>query len=112
MPLDSATQQGGNWLRYSDSAIFGHKELLPMYYSVEEKNKTQVDKFNEVLNNLLENLKSKAASGDSRRKYGVGSASVGPRNITIYGVVQCTPDLSEKECDDCLVESIQLLPTC
>ncbi|XLT11119.1 hypothetical protein HN51_056912 [Arachis hypogaea] len=82
-----------------------------MYYSV-ENNTTEVDKFNKILNNLLENLKSKAASGDSRRKYGVGSASVGPRNITIYGVVQCTPDLSEKECDDCLVESIQLLPTC
>ncbi|KAL4288964.1 hypothetical protein AHAS_Ahas19G0338800 [Arachis hypogaea] len=47
-----------------------------MYYSV-ENNTTEVDKFNKILNNLLENLKSKAASGDSRRKYGVGSASIG-----------------------------------
>ncbi|MED6180557.1 hypothetical protein PIB30_011320 [Stylosanthes scabra] len=98
-------------LRYSDSAIYGQLALLPMYYSVEEKNTTEVDKFQEVLINLLQNLKSQAAFGDSRRKYSVGSA-VGPRNITIYGFVQCTPDLSEKDCDDCLFESISLLPIC
>ncbi|MED6180560.1 hypothetical protein PIB30_011322 [Stylosanthes scabra] len=98
-------------LRYSDRYIFGHNETGPAYYMWNMNNATNADKFNGVVNNLLDTLRSKAALGDSRRKYGEGNAVV-PSNKTVYGVVQCTPDLSEEECDSCLVESIKVLPSC
>ncbi|KAJ7967622.1 Cysteine rich receptor like kinase [Quillaja saponaria] len=44
----------------------------------------------------------RAASGSSLRKYAAGNAT-GPNFQTIFALVQCTPDLSELECTDCLV---------
>ncbi|MFS7987437.1 putative Gnk2-like domain-containing protein [Helianthus anomalus] len=38
------------------------------------------------------------------RKYASGNIPV-PGLWTFYGMMQCTPDLSETKCDDCLVRS-------
>ncbi|XP_015941665.3 cysteine-rich receptor-like protein kinase 29 [Arachis duranensis] len=100
-------------LRYSDRTIFGLNETEPAYYMCNMNNATDADKFNGVVKNLSDKLRRKAAAGDSRRKYGAGTAVDDQSNKTVYGVVQCTPDLSEAECDSCLVESIKgLLSLC
>ena len=70
---------------------------------------TDLVQFNKSLNTLLGNLKSEAASGDSRLKYAVGNIS-GPHNKVIYGLVQCTPDLLQSECAQCLKLSIESIP--
>ncbi|GKG25763.1 cysteine-rich receptor-like protein kinase 26, partial [Tanacetum coccineum] len=44
-------------------------------------------------------------AGDSRLKFAVGKTS-GINNITIYGLVQCTPDLISNQCSDCLIDVI------
>ena len=98
-------------LRYSDRSIFGLEETGPAYYAWNLNNATDADQFNEVVKNLLNSIRSKAASGDSRSKYGTGSAH-GSGNQTVYGLVQCTPDLSGQACDDCLAQSIKELPDC
>ncbi|KAK2398463.1 putative receptor protein kinase [Trifolium repens] len=93
-------------LRYSDRLIFGSvMETRPVYYANNMGDATDLNEFNSVVRNLLYNLTSRASSGDSRLKYAVGSAS-GPNDQTIYGLVQCTPDLFESQCSDCLVQSI------
>lgn len=92
-------------LRYSNRSIFGVVETSPSFYMWSANNATDVDQFNQVLGNLTRNLTATAASGDSRRKYAADKASASNFE-TIYGLVQCTPDLSEKDCNDCLVGAI------
>ncbi|XP_020224175.1 putative receptor-like protein kinase At4g00960 [Cajanus cajan] len=96
-------------LRYSDRSIFSLMETGPAYYAHNTINATDLDQFNRSLSSLLRDLKSQAASGDSRLKYGVGNISI-PDDKVIYGLVQCTPDLSGSDCDDCLAQSIERIP--
>ncbi|KAK2452476.1 putative receptor protein kinase [Trifolium repens] len=96
-------------LRYSDRSIFGSLETGPAYYANNMLNATDLNEFNQVVRNLLDNLTNKASSGDSSLKYAADSAR-GPNDQTIYGLVQCTPDLSESDCNSCLVQSIARIP--
>ncbi|KAK7280223.1 hypothetical protein RJT34_25285 [Clitoria ternatea] len=99
-------------LRYSDRSIFGLNEIGPAYFAWSVNNATQVEQFNKMVKSLLDELKGKAASGNSRYKYATGNMS-GPDNQHVYGLVQCTPDLSESDCDKCLVQSITKdIPNC
>jgi len=68
-----------------------------------------VDQFNQVLGNLMRKLNEIAASGDSRRKFAAGNATLNFE--TIYGLVQCTPDLSGQDCNDCLQRAISEIPS-
>ncbi|KAI4298607.1 hypothetical protein L6164_032144 [Bauhinia variegata] len=90
-------------LRYSNRSIFGIMEASPNFYLSNPYNATE--EFNQVLTDLLDGLRSKAASGDSLRKYAAANTR-GPSSQTIYGFVQCTHHLSEQECNDCLVGAI------
>ncbi|CAJ1977299.1 unnamed protein product [Sphenostylis stenocarpa] len=98
-------------LRYSDRKIFSLMETGPAYFAWSSKNATQAEEFNRVVKDLLDGLRSKAASGDIRSKYATANA-IGPDNKTIYGLVQCTPDLSGPDCDNCLYQSILEVPKC
>ncbi|CAJ1977293.1 unnamed protein product [Sphenostylis stenocarpa] len=98
-------------LRYSNRSIFGLLEINPSYYMFNINNATDVYRFNQVLSNLMRILTGVAASGDSRRKYAAGN-TVASNNQTIYGAVQCTPDLTQQDCYLCLVGAIAEIPTC
>ncbi|WJX21111.1 non-specific serine/threonine protein kinase [Trifolium repens] len=101
-------------LRYSNRSIFGIMEGLPSFYMSNSNNVTQVDQFNQVLGNLMKKLKEKAASSnDSRVKYATGNETDVKLNFqTIYGLVQCTPDLSLQDCMHCLEDAILEIPSC
>ncbi|KAI5393048.1 hypothetical protein KIW84_060266, partial [Lathyrus oleraceus] len=100
-------------LRFSNRSIFGLMEIGPAYFGWNLNNSTNEDEFNEKVKKLLDGLRNKASSGDSNLKYAVGSDKIGPNNNeTLYGLVQCTPDLSKTSCDDCLVQSIKEIPIC
>ncbi|KAF7840701.1 Cysteine-rich receptor-like protein kinase 25 [Senna tora] len=98
-------------LRYSNRSIFHTKETSPSFCLGSVTNASDVDQFNQDLRSLLESLKSRAESGNSERKFATGDAQ-GPDFQTLYGLVQCTPDLSSQQCSDCLVEVISDLPGC
>ncbi|KAE9618636.1 putative protein kinase RLK-Pelle-DLSV family [Lupinus albus] len=98
-------------LRYSNRSIFGVMEPDPKFYIYPLTNATDMDQFDDVLRDLVDNLSSIAASGDSFKKYAAGSAQ-GPSFQTIFALLQCTPDLSEQECNDCLVGSITDISSC
>ncbi|XP_058725228.1 cysteine-rich repeat secretory protein 38-like [Vicia villosa] len=98
-------------LRYSDRSIFNLEETGPAYFAWNSKNATNEDEFDKKVKNLLDGLRNKASSNDL--KYAVGSDKFGlNNNETLYGLVQCTPDLSKTSCDDCLVQSIKEVPNC
>ncbi|XP_061353840.1 cysteine-rich receptor-like protein kinase 44 [Gastrolobium bilobum] len=98
-------------LRYSNRSIFGIMEPDPAYTLWVQNNATDMDQFNQKLMDLVDSLRSKAASGDSLKKYAAGSA-IGPSFQTIFSLLQCTPDLSEQQCNDCLVRTISEISTC
>lgn len=98
-------------LRYSDRSIFNVMEDAPMFRSNNDNDSINVDLSNQVVTRLLEKLATRVASGDSRVKY-AADKEPGPKYETIYGLVQCTPDLSMAACNSCLVESLEQIPGC
>ncbi|KAK7357553.1 hypothetical protein VNO80_16842 [Phaseolus coccineus] len=98
-------------LRYSHRTIFGVMESSPGFYLSNTNNVTEADKFNQALSNLMRNLTVVAASGDSRLKYAEDSA-IATNFKTVYGLVQCTPDLYETDCNRCLDGAILEIPSC
>ncbi|KAF7849597.1 hypothetical protein BT93_L0489 [Corymbia citriodora subsp. variegata] len=99
-------------LRYSNRSIFGTMETSPGYYMWNRNNVTNnVDQFNQDLRNLTDNLRDRAANGNSTRKFAVGNATA-PNFQTLFGLVQCTPDLSQQDCNGCLVQAISRIPEC
>ena len=59
----------------------------------------------------MDGKRIQAAAGGSFRKFAMGNATA-PNFQTLFSLVQCTPDLSEKNCSDCLVEAFGNIPQC
>jgi hypothetical protein len=98
-------------LRYSNRSIFG---IVDTDYVFDAANGINVSdkyvvQFNDDVRSLLERLSRQAVAGGSLRKFAVGNATA-PTSQTLYGLVQCTPDLSEQQCNNCLFWAIQRLP--
>ncbi|XP_048436507.1 cysteine-rich receptor-like protein kinase 29 [Pyrus x bretschneideri] len=90
-------------LRYSNRSIDHMKEIYPTYYAINTgKVSTGLDAFNQEVSRLFNGLGGKAATGGDLRKFASGNANIPSSNITIYGLAQCTPDLSNQSCIDCL----------
>ncbi|XP_062160696.1 cysteine-rich receptor-like protein kinase 25 [Alnus glutinosa] len=100
-------------LRYSNRSILGVMETNPSFYMSNPKNVSAyyVNQFKNDLRTLLESLRSQAAAGGSDLKFAAGNATA-PMFQTLYAFVQCTPDLSELDCNNCLLEAFQDIPLC
>lgn len=62
---------------------------------------TDIKRFNQTVGNFLMKLAYQAASGDFRRKFATGEVDVTGK-LKVYAMVQCTPNLEEYDCFDCL----------
>uniref|UniRef100_A0A7N0TRI0 Gnk2-homologous domain-containing protein n=1 Tax=Kalanchoe fedtschenkoi TaxID=63787 RepID=A0A7N0TRI0_KALFE len=89
--------------RYSNRSIF-HSWENHSFYMWNMNNVSDWNKFNQSLEGLLSSLQERASSGDSRRKFAVGDAEYA-NSTRIYGLAQCTPDLTGAQCSNCLSES-------
>ncbi|KAH7862502.1 hypothetical protein Vadar_005757 [Vaccinium darrowii] len=99
-------------LRYSNKSMKGIMSGDPtIFVWNDKKNVTSWEKYKDVLEKLLENLRDKAAAGGSLRKYASGNAT-GPDAQNVYALAQCTPDLSENDCSSCLKGAIDDIPQC
>ncbi|XP_035544102.1 cysteine-rich receptor-like protein kinase 26 isoform X1 [Juglans regia] len=100
-------------LRYSNRSILGVIETSPnsTMWDINNVSANYADQFFDVARNLLERLRSRAAASNSLRKFAAGNAAVSNFK-TIYALVQCTPDLSEQECNDCLLGASEGIPRC
>ncbi|XP_068322763.1 cysteine-rich receptor-like protein kinase 26 isoform X2 [Pyrus communis] len=101
-------------VRYSSKLIFGIQEDEPFQFVPGPFNATDPQKFDLVLNLLLDYLTEKAASGDSLKKFAAGNTITqgSTTNQAIYALVQCTPDLDKQNCSDCLKGAISKIPDC
>uniref|UniRef100_A0A803LKW5 non-specific serine/threonine protein kinase n=1 Tax=Chenopodium quinoa TaxID=63459 RepID=A0A803LKW5_CHEQI len=89
-------------LRYANRTILGILEQQPTF-SVESSSKVtnNVNQFNRVLGALLDKLQSDASYGASRLKFATGNDSYGNFG-NVYALAQCSPDLSQRNCFNCL----------
>jgi hypothetical protein len=97
-------------LRYSNRDIFGVMESLPSFIVYVVQNASDVERFNHALRTLLDGLRSRTSSGNSTRKFAAGRAAASAFQ-TIYALAQCTPDLEELECNNCLLATMGLIRT-
>nr|GMD92999.1 cysteine-rich receptor-like protein kinase 10 [Ipomoea batatas] len=99
-------------LRYSNSSIFGRADhsLFLTYYNTQ--NDSQPARFMDALGNTLNEMATRAAgSSRSGKKFATLEANY-TANETIYSFGQCTPDLSDSDCQTCLGAAIGYLPMC
>ncbi|KAL3645095.1 hypothetical protein CASFOL_010275 [Castilleja foliolosa] len=98
-------------VKYSDVNFFGkidntNDNILINYYNVSAN---QTGKFKDASIGLLRNLSKKASQ--SKNKFGRGEKLFDKKeNVTIYGMVQCTQDLSYDSCKKCLDGAVTKLP--
>ncbi|TYH13538.1 hypothetical protein ES288_A06G146300v1 [Gossypium darwinii] len=98
-------------LRYAHRTLFGDMETSPDSCLYNTQNVTNVDEFNQALDNLLNNLSSRAAAEGPLRKYAADNTTVGVFQ-RVYALVQCSPDLFEQECGDCLSVAKEGIRSC
>ncbi|XP_042478947.1 cysteine-rich receptor-like protein kinase 25 isoform X2 [Macadamia integrifolia] len=99
-------------LRYSDKDFFGQigNNGLTVYTFPVDNVTTDVALFNERVLDLMENLSLAAAGSPS--KFATGrNISVNNFNF-VYGMLQCTSDLSDNTCYSCLQNIIADIPSC
>ncbi|KAF4360282.1 hypothetical protein F8388_020573 [Cannabis sativa] len=103
-------------LRYANRPLFGLMETRPnvVYHNTENVPSDIVEEYFRVIRRLLDDLKRSAGGGGdggSLRKFAAANATA-PRFRTIYGLVECTPDLSKEDCDYCLEDAFGYIPGC
>nr|GMC81540.1 putative receptor-like protein kinase At4g00960 isoform X2 [Ipomoea batatas] len=96
---------------YSNVSTLGSWTRFPEIFLRNVENSSSTEEFNKDLQELLESLRDRAANGFPLRKFAAGNTS-GPAFQTIYGAVQCSPELSAQACSDCLVCAFADLPRC
>nr|XP_011459861.1 PREDICTED: cysteine-rich receptor-like protein kinase 29 [Fragaria vesca subsp. vesca] len=104
-------------VRYSNISISGIRVEAPAIWGGNsEKDKVSTSlgfDFNQRLTTLFETLRNKAAAGSSVLKFAVGHSNAPVSSgITIYGLAQCSPDLSEADCGVCFSKALEQLPPC
>ncbi|KAI4371669.1 hypothetical protein MLD38_009995 [Melastoma candidum] len=97
-------------IRYSNETIYGKMAVNPSFTYAGVVDATDPSKHYQAALDLLCGLRNRTNSGGPLRKYGTDNRSLGSE--TIYGMVQCTPDLSDDECYECLTQIIEEVRGC
>ncbi|CAN1336740.1 Cysteine-rich receptor-like protein kinase 10 [Linum perenne] len=99
-------------IRYSYRPIYGVLDPDPVtYYMWNVDYAYNPSKFNLTVGTLMTRLRKAAMGGSGVKNFATGMEKAGVF-LTIYRLVQCSPDLSSQLCDDCLVEAIGQIPRC
>ncbi|KAJ8425664.1 hypothetical protein Cgig2_015332 [Carnegiea gigantea] len=98
-------------VKYMDQDFFGQIDTSVAVYLWNGNNvSAPLGLFNQKSYELLGQLADEASMGPKR--YASGHTEVGYGNDTIYGLAQCTRDLSSSDCKKCLSNEINQLPNC
>ncbi|KAI3889550.1 hypothetical protein MKW92_038704 [Papaver armeniacum] len=105
--MDADTRLETCLLRYSSTRFFGEVDKSMVVFSLVRENVSNPTVFNRQLGILMNNLESNASLKSS--KFEVGSIMYTDFS-SIYGMVQCTQDLSSYSCTSCLQDMISRIP--
>ncbi|KAH9608345.1 hypothetical protein KSS87_002053 [Heliosperma pusillum] len=97
-------------VRYSSKSFVGVLDQNPGLILGNSQNVTgNVSLFMDVMGNMMSTVIIRAANGGPNKKYVTNTAPF-TSLVEIYGLQQCTPDLSASDCNQCLVNAIGSLP--
>ncbi|MED6173937.1 hypothetical protein PIB30_064404 [Stylosanthes scabra] len=105
-------------VRYSFQMFFSTMTYTGKYpnHNLKEKNVSDPAGFDHVLAYLMTNLSQEAAFLPANNMFADGeiqySASDGIKNKKLYGLVQCTRDISQPDCASCLSSAFTELTQC
>ncbi|XP_057537429.1 cysteine-rich receptor-like protein kinase 44 isoform X2 [Amaranthus tricolor] len=88
-------------LYYTNYSAFHVLTDQPQYTLRFDGNVTNMPNFNSTLTKLMYHLKNQASLGDSETKFATGKLNINS-NQSLYGLVQCSPDLSMVNCSTCV----------
>ncbi|KAL7116894.1 hypothetical protein ACP275_03G034700 [Erythranthe tilingii] len=91
-------------VRYSNETFLGRLSTDPVRILYSGTNSTSPVRFKAVREDLMDDVRARAADGGSLRKAAAGNTT-GPDDQGIFTLFQCTPDLSPENCSRCLVEA-------
>jgi hypothetical protein len=97
--------------RQSFSPLMVYFGKYPEHIYLEKNLSINPVHFDQVLTYLMKKISSEAAFGPLKRMFATGEIKFS-RKETIYGLVQCTRDISETSCDSCLVHALGDLHAC
>lgn len=98
------------YLKYSDTDFFGKIDSQNRFYMWNLRNVSENgDEFNEKTRDLMMNLAGEAS--ESKRMFGSGEVEFGEKK-KIYGMAQCSRDLTKNDCKKCADDAISELPLC
>ncbi|KAH7836414.1 hypothetical protein Vadar_000964 [Vaccinium darrowii] len=95
-------------LRYSNVSIFSVADTQGGIVLYNSQNVTNVTSFSEVLGQVMDDIADRASSDNSGKKFATAEANYTPLQ-PVYGLAQCTPDLSDFDCNSCLRNGITSL---
>ncbi|XP_042519922.1 cysteine-rich receptor-like protein kinase 25 [Macadamia integrifolia] len=96
-------------LRYSNKSFFSTLSENPPYAMFNTHNISDPNRFNQLWGNITNVTATKAASNSDR--YATQEANF-TQFQKLYCLAQCSPDLSGRDCNSCLVNAISYLPGC
>ncbi|KAI4371667.1 hypothetical protein MLD38_009993 [Melastoma candidum] len=100
------------YVRYSDQPIYGILQTHPTFIFYNSGNiSMDRNELSNIWGNFSVSLALNASNGSSKLKFSTGQLTL-PINKTIYGMSQCTPDLSPSACVSCLYEGIGNFSSC
>ncbi|KAJ7948192.1 Cysteine-rich repeat secretory protein [Quillaja saponaria] len=97
------------FLKYSNECFFGKIDNNNKFYLLNVNEVDNPEAFNPKVNELLSRLANKATT--TPKLYATGELKL-EGSETLYGLVQCTRDLSGPACKKCLDVAISELPNC
>nr|GMD91806.1 cysteine-rich receptor-like protein kinase 25 [Ipomoea batatas] len=97
-------------LRYSEKSMLGILDQSVWLAWRNDDNDTQPNTYMKLVGNLLDQIVSRASNG-SGKKFAVLEANFSPFE-RVYALGQCTPDLSNVDCQICFRNVIAMLPRC
>ncbi|XP_042028472.1 putative receptor-like protein kinase At4g00960 [Salvia splendens] len=93
-------------MRYTNDPLYEMKTAEPNFLVSSDQNVSNGDRFRAERVVLMADLVAQAAKGSSEIKVGVGSRAFSDNEFSkIYGLVQCSPELSLLDCQGCLREA-------
>ena len=100
------------FLRYSNSNIFSSLSQTPWFYMWNVENMTVDVEYNQRLVNTISDAANVAASAPSGEKKFAAKEVSYTAFQSLYVLVQCTPDLSKHDCNQCLLQAILSISIC
>jgi hypothetical protein len=89
-------------------------DLVPfenMFTTNQSVLEAELDQFNGLLAGTMKSLAQTAANSQSNKRFAT-SVNKFTNSLTLYSLVQCTPEMSVSLCLTCLESAIASLPTC